>query len=226
MTGRTELEKYFSAFPEPGGLSEKALGAVRENAAAHRRRRKKGVVAACCAAAACAVLAVAVPAGVRLFSPIKDEANGGADPAPGTGFAEVYPGEGGPEGENALAPAGWGYYEYAYGEDAAARFFAYGVPAFVSDSFSAETYVCGYYVEGELALAHWDVGFGFVLSFARAENDALYFAGESANVAGTVLYTNGAEGAYLYAFEYGGLYYYFESGAPLSEEIEAFLENG
>lgn len=75
-------------------------------------------------------------------------------------------------------------------------------------------------------LAHWDVGFGFVLSFARAENDALYFAGESENVAGTVLYTNGAEGAYLYAFEYGGLYYYFESGAPLSEEIEAFLENG
>ena len=108
----------------------------------------------------------------------------------------------------------------------AARFFAYGVPAFVSDNFSAETYICGYYVEGELALAHWDVGFGFVLSFARAENDALYFAGESANVAGTVLYTNGAEGAYLYAFEYGGLYYYFESGAPLSEEIEAFLENG
>ena len=90
----------------------------------------------------------------------------------------------------------------------AARFFAYGVPAFVSDNFSAETYICGYYVEGELALAHWDVGFGFVLSFARAENDALYFAGESANVAGTVLYTNGAEGAYLYAFEYGGLYYY------------------
>ena len=108
----------------------------------------------------------------------------------------------------------------------AARFFAYGVPAFVSDNFSAETYVCGYYVEGELALAHWDVGFGFVLSFARAENDALYFAGENENVAGTVLYTNGAEGAYLYAFEYGGLYYYFESGAPLSEEIEAFLENG
>lgn len=65
-----------------------------------------------------------------------------------------------------------------------------------------------------------------LMSFARAENDALYFAGESANVAGTVLYTNEAEGAYLYAFEYGGLYYYFESGASLSEEIEAFLENG
>ena len=225
MTLKTELEKYFSAIPEPSALSEEVKIAAAANAAAYKKRRKKGLVAVC-TAAACAVLAVAIPAGVWLFSPIKDEANGGADPAPGIGFTEVYPGERGPEGENALAPAGWEHYEYAYGEDAAACFFAYDVPAFVSDNFSAETYVCGYYAEGELSLAHWEVGFGFVLSFARAENDAPYFAGKSTNVAGTVLYTNETEGAYLYAFEYGGLYYYFESGAPLSEEIEAFLENG
>ncbi len=226
MAEKTELEKYFAAFPDPAGLSEASRDAVCANAAVHGRRKRKGILAVCFAAAACAVIAAAVPFGVWLFVPIGSEMNDGGDPAPGTDFCVVYPGEDGPEGENPLAPASWDYYAYAYGEEAAVTFFVQDVPAFAAQRFSETTYACGYYAGEEAVLAHWNVGFDLVISTARAEQDAAYFAGVTETIAGIDVSMSREDESYLYAFERGGRHYYFASETPLLEEIEAFLQNG